>query len=302
MRQLAKSSKKPKAKQSFSFEAIGTQWSIGIYEVLEASILTELKLAIVNRIEQFDIAYSRFRPDSLVSKIAKKAGRYELPADSKKLMAFYDRLYKVSHGAVTPLIGRALADAGYDADYSLSPQLIKPVPRWEDVMDYNHGILTTNQPILLDFGAAGKGYLVEIIADILENFNIPAYYVDASGDMIYRHPTQTLSIGLEHPDDPTLAIGVIELSNQSICGSASNRRRWHDFHHILDPHTLRPVENIKAVWTLADDTMLADGLATALFFVPASSLEPNFDFEYVCLYTDNSVETSDNLNGYLFEA
>jgi thiamine biosynthesis lipoprotein ApbE len=40
-------------------------------------------------------------------------------------------------------------------------------------------------PVMLDFGAAGKGYLIDIVADILRQEQIESFCVDAGGDMIY---------------------------------------------------------------------------------------------------------------------
>ena len=79
------------------------------------------------------------------------------------------------------------------------------------------------------------------------------------------------------------AIGTVRLSNRSLCASAGNKRRWGDFHHIIDPTILRSPDRIVATWVLAADTMTADGLATALFFTSAESLQTRFKFSYALL-------------------
>lgn len=50
----------------FTFDAIGTQWEIETQEPLSP----RLEHHILERIQQFDATYSRFRPDSLVSRVA----------------------------------------------------------------------------------------------------------------------------------------------------------------------------------------------------------------------------------------
>jgi thiamine biosynthesis lipoprotein len=107
-------------------------------------------------------------------------------------------------------------------------------------------------------------------------------------------------VGLEHPDDPTLAIGVANVKNRSICGSSGSRRKWDRFHHTINPHTLTSPTEIKAVWTIADTCMLADILSTALFLDPQPDLYKDFNFEYVLLYKDNTAEKSKDFPGELF--
>src|SRR6185503_10886775 len=97
----------------------------------------------------------------------REGGRFELPADSAALFGLYRRLYDATAGAVTPLVGRLLSDAGYDAAYGLRPGTLSAPPAWDEAMRFEDGVLTTTRPVLLDFGAAGKGYLVDLVAQVL---------------------------------------------------------------------------------------------------------------------------------------
>jgi thiamine biosynthesis lipoprotein len=284
----------------WSFQAIGTAWWIGIYQAIDTTKLVQLQQHIAERIELFDRTYSRFRSDSLVTRMAHTAGSYQLPADAQKLFNLYAELYKISGGLVTPLIGQVLSDAGYDADYSLVPRKLTAPPAWEDVMSLNGQILTTNQPLLLDFGAAGKGYLVDIISDLLKAAGVRRFCVDASGDLYGNDLPQPLRIGLEHPADAGQVIGVASVQQGALCGSATNRRAWADYHHIMNPHTLQPVQTIQAVWVTAENTMLADALTTALFFVQHKELHTHFTFAHCVIYDDNSVQYSADFPAELF--
>ena len=71
--------------------------------------------------EEYDAAWSRFRPDSLIADAARSPGRFELPAGGRRLGELYGTLYRLSGGAMTPLIGGSLEQLGYDASYSLRP-------------------------------------------------------------------------------------------------------------------------------------------------------------------------------------
>jgi thiamine biosynthesis lipoprotein len=59
---------------------------------------------------------------------------------------------------------------------------------------------------------------------------------------------------------------------------------------------------VLATWVLANSTMMADGLATALFFTPAAKLAQQFAFEYAVLMPDMSLQHSRNFPVTLFGA
>lgn len=280
----------------FEFEAIGTHWQIDIYEALSLEEESALLLRVHERIEQFSADYSRFRPDSLVSRISREAGKYELPDDAEPMLSLYRELYDATGGMFTPFMGQVLSDAGYDAQYSLQQKKeLSAPPAWDEAVEYNHPMLTVKKPFLFDFGAAGKGYLIDIVAALIESTGVKAFCIDAGGDILHRNATP-LRIGLEHPDDATKAIGVAELQNRSLCGSAGNRRKWQNFHHIINPKQLVSPTAILAVWVMADTTMLADAIATCLFFVDRAALGA-YNFEYLLMRDDYSIEGSKGFEG-----
>ncbi len=283
--------------EDFRFDGIGTRWEISTPRPLDTNVRDRL-LAVV---ERYDGEWSRFRPDSTVSAMFREPGRYELPVEAAALGVLYRSLYDLTAGAMTPLIGGSLEQLGYDAAYSLHPSgpPVRP-PRWEDVLDWDGNVLTNSAPLVLDIGAAGKGQLVDLLAAELLSSGEDTFILDASGDLYHRGP-DAFTVGLEHPYDPTQAIGTVPVSGGALCASASNRRAWGDgLHHVLDGTTGRPVTTAVATWTLAETTMLADALATALFFVPGAELERTFDFSWLTVFSDGSAAYSAGFEGTLF--
>jgi FAD:protein FMN transferase len=286
----------------FAFEAIGTQWKIETYDPLDS----RLQQRILARIQQFDATYSRFRSDSLVSCVAAapNGGCFNFPNDSIVLFDLYDRLHKATGGAVDPLVGRDLERLGYDPTYSLTP--VSDIAQMRDRATWSKDILrdgtslVTQRPQTIDVGAAGKGYLVDILSEILRENGLTQFLVDGSGDL--RHLGEWgIEIGLEHPFDPQMAIGIVNLQNRALCASAVNRRAWGDnLHHVLDARTGVPVQDVVATWVVADDAATADGLATALFFTSAEHLAKSFQFSYVRMFADGRAEISQNFDGNLF--
>lgn len=282
----------------FQFEAIGTHWEIEIKEELSKERQSSLYKKIQDRIGIFDKNYSRFREDSLVTKIEKEGGKFVMPDDFEEMFLIYKKAYEVTSGLVTPLVGDLLVSAGYDSKYSLKKgELISPL-KWEEVLEWNKPYLNVKKPTVLDFGACGKGYLVDIVSYLIETEGLLKYTVDASGDM--RNRGGDIRVGLEHPADKESVVGVLVLRDESMCGSSGNRRKWADMHHIVNPKTLTSPENILSVWTLAENTTLSDILTTCLFFVSPEELKKHFQFEYFILNEDFSIKKSEGFNAEVF--
>jgi thiamine biosynthesis lipoprotein len=273
-----------------TFEAIGTLWHLQFSSASAILSHKEIMERVRERIRQFDMDYSRFRNDSLVAQIARAAGTYRMPEDAALMMELYADLYRQSGGAFTPLIGSTLVDAGYDAEYSLLPKTLHAPIALEDAYSFNAPYLTAYAPILFDFGAAGKGYLIDIVSHVLKDAGVRSYVIDAGGDILV-HMDEPVEIGLENPDDAAEAIGIAALRSGSICGSSGKRRAWNGYHHIIDPRTLASPEEIRAAWVVADTAMVADALVTSLFLVPPSQLS-GYDFEYLIMLEDGAVEAS----------
>ena len=283
---------------SWEFYAIGTHWQIDTLRPLP----DEVTQRVADRIEQFDRAYSRFRPDSLISQLASTAGSVDFPPDAPALFHLYRVLYDATGGSLSPLVGDVLNHLGYDASYRLTrlPGPASPVLPFDDVVRLDGNTLTTYRPVTIDIGAVGKGFLVDLVADILTDSNVPHYSVDASGDVRHAGPTPE-KVALENPRDPAFALGVVSLHNAALAASATNRRVWGDgLHHIVDALTGLPARLVEATFVVADSAAVADGLATALFFSPPETLAAIFRFEWVMMMSDGHLRASPGFPGEVF--
>lgn len=205
-------------------------------------------------------------------------------------------------------MGRDLELLGYDPAYSLTPApdrarcetRARGKATWSRDVVRDGASLVTRRALVIDVGAAGKGTLVDLVTEILREAGFSGFVVDASGDM--RHSgASSIRVGLEHPLDPRLVIGVTDLRNRALCASAVTRRAWGEgLHHVLDARTGVPVRDVVATWVVAEDAATADGLATALFFTGAELLAEVCSFSYVRMFADGRAEISDDFDGELF--
>lgn len=306
-----------------SYESMGTTWDISIWDEISDEELGILNEKIFNMSDNFDKTYSRFIRSSLVWKIAESAGVYEVPSDFISMLNTYMDLYEPSEKKLNPLVGFTISDLGYDIEYSLEEKIdIRITPDLFDTVEIDRldghlsrlsrlksSKIKTTLPVLFDFGALGKGYFVDKISDYLKNKGIKRFLVNGSGDIYYSGGTDTkeripITVGLEHPNNKAQVIGTIEMFEGSMCASGTNRRKWGEHHHVIDPLTNRstPTETgILAVWVIAPSATLADALATCLFFVqPEKLLEKGFVFEYVIMNADNMIKKSEGWKGEIF--
>lgn len=278
-----------------TFEAVGTRWTL----TTPTPLPDRTRDRVHATIDAYDRQWSRFRADSAVTRLAQQGGSHTFPAHAAELLDLYDELTRRTAGAMTPLVGAGLEQLGYDASYRLRPAG-DPVPAPRSAVRRAGTTLCVDGPVLLDVGAAGKGQLVDLVAESLRDCGVREYCVDAGGDMLHAGP-RPVRVGLQVPGDPTRVVGVVELRDAALCGSASDRRAWGPgLHHILDARTGVPTQGVAATWVVARRAMVADGLATALFLTDPGTLSGVAAHSYVVLHADARVRYSSDLPGEVF--
>jgi FAD:protein FMN transferase len=277
-----------------TFKATGTIWKITIWDEMTLFRFADICKEVEVYCEAFEELYSRFRPNSLVTRLKDMRGVVEVPKEFTDMLKWYLLLYIPTKRKINPGIGIALTDAGYDAAGTMIekdvrravPDLFAAV----SLVDDTH--IQLNESMMFDFGALGKGYLVDRCADVLKAAGVNRFLVDGSGDLYYSQVHgESITVGLEHPWDEKKIIGVTSLTKGSVCGSAINRRRWGNHNHYIDPHTHTSPDEIVAVWTAAGTAVAADAFASCLFFVNPSALT-HAAFEYCIINKEMKVKHS----------
>ncbi len=189
----------------------------------------------------------------------------------------------------------------------------------------------------IEFGGLGKGYALDSVAVLLERSGVSHYYVNAGGDIYAKRgekkkqeqpramsdlaPNDPASINppasepgddldfppwivlLEHPDDPSRAIGQIELDGRAIAASAPNRRKWGPHHHLINAKTGLPAQGTKAIFVLARTGIEADAYATALFtagFEEGIRLSKDLPVEILSISSEDKMYKSKGFKAELY--
>lgn len=153
--------------------ALGT----GILLHTGTTLSSDVYARIDSFIADYEAVLSRFRDDSIVGRMrtASHGGTFDFPDWASELFELYDRLFAATNGAIDPCVGEDLIRLGYDESYSFASApdaaehagAIHGRATWAADVERHGSTLVTHGPVSLDFGACGKGYLVDLIAGIL---------------------------------------------------------------------------------------------------------------------------------------
>lgn len=264
----------------------------------------------LTRIEK---AYSRFLPDSGLSVLNSKLGKWQDAGEELLFLAEKAEEFRANtDGQFDISLKETLENMGYDPQYSFKPKigkagivsaLLRLLPAVK--IDRAKGRVLLNRQI--EFGGLGKGYALDCVAKILEGNGVRHYYINAGGDIYAKREegAPPWEILLEHPDDPERAIGKIALDGKSVAGSAPNRRRWGngEFHHLINAKTGKPAQGVKCIFVIAGTGIEADAYATALFtagFERGIELSRNLPVEILVVSEKNKMYQSKGFGAELF--
>jgi thiamine biosynthesis lipoprotein len=223
---------------------------------------------------RIESAYSRFLDSSVLAELNRNRGKW-MPASDELLFLLSAAVdfSRRTEGNFDLSLKRALEELGYDKDYSFKPKkpLRNPLSEaWRNALPAFEIDRKTKRVCVhreIEFGGLGKGFALDRVAAVLSEHGVDHFYINAGGDIFAKRAEglPEWEILLEHPDDPDRAIGKISLSNGAIAGSAANRRKWGDSHHLLNAKTKKPQMGVKAIFVRAQTGIEADAYATALF-------------------------------------
>lgn len=285
-----------------TFEAIGTHWHIS----LDGEEISEgLKEAILSEVTAFEERFSRFLPGSEVNAFRDSApGDYEISEELAVLLQRAQELRLLTNGTYDPAVGELLEKAGYDSSYSFEESREASefrLPRWT----LKERALTIDGPAAFDLGGIGKGYCIDKVANLLQDQGSRYFVVDGGGDMYatVKRGGGGWKVAIQYPGKPDLAAGVVELRNEAIAVSDSYRRRWGNWHHIVDPRHRQAIKETAGVVAVASNAWNADCMTSALFLSEREYWKPaseKYDAQYIVFRGDGTSLVSKDWRGELF--
>jgi len=245
-----------------------------------------LRAEVVAEVVRLEQKYTRYRDDSLTSRINRSAGDpagLEVDDETAGLLDYAQTAFDASGGRfdLTSGIlrrawdfrsGRLPAQAELDA---LLPQVGWRLVRWR-----RPRLVLSKPGMQLDFGGIVKEYAADRAAELCRRRGVASALVDLGGDLAVAGPHPDGSpwrVGVRNPfggERPltTLAVyagGVATSGDTERCMVVDGRR----YGHLLDPRSGWPVEGPASVTALAHHCLVA-GTASTVAMLRGRSAGP----------------------------
>jgi thiamine biosynthesis lipoprotein len=232
--------------------ALGTTASV---YVTDPPALERAQACVEDELAAIDLACSRFRDDSEISRLnAAAGGPMRVSPLLCEALAVALRAARLTDGIVDPTIGEALVLAGYDRDFASIRPAIGPlkatrVAGWRAVgLDGELGVVTLPRGVRLDLGATAKALAADRAAAAAARA-CPGcgVLVNLGGDIAVAGPAPDGDWKVRVADDHRAAPGApsesLTIRSGGLATSSTTVRRWGPGrHHIIDPRTGVPAE------------------------------------------------------------
>jgi thiamine biosynthesis lipoprotein len=228
----------------------------------------------IDEVRRIETKYSRYRPDSIVSRINAAAGKAAVTCDRETmdLLGYAGALFGASGGLfdITSGVLRRAWDFRRPkvprAD-ALEPLLA--LVGWHKVQCEAEAVLLRQTGMEIDFGGFGKEYAADRAAAVLADAGVRHGYVNLGGDMRFLGPQmdgRPWSIGIQDPRDPEGVVATIPVSQGALATSGDYERYFEldgrRYCHILDPRSGMPVRYWRSVSVLAPLSIAAGSCST----------------------------------------
>ncbi|MCP4186461.1 MAG: FAD:protein FMN transferase [Gammaproteobacteria bacterium] len=197
-----------------------------------------------------------------------------IPESLIELINLSQDYYHSSQQLFNPAIGKLVAAYGFHGNDQPNEELIRIIqqdmPTMLDLKIASGMASSDNPHLLLDLGGIAKGYAISLVANYLKKSGFGHFLINAGGDLISAGTRlgKPWTIGIQNPFKPG-AIAKLTLEGDQNLFTSGNYQRYYlenekIVHHIIDPRTGKPSQQISSATVLADDPVLADVAATTL--------------------------------------
>jgi thiamine biosynthesis lipoprotein len=239
------------------FRALGTGCVVLVTDPTRLQAATN---EVQAELADVDLACSRFRPDSELERLNANPG-HTTPASplfvDAVLVAL--RAAELTDGDVDPTVGEAMQVLGYDRDFGQLPRDGEPiatlvrVPGWQKIeVDERNGTVRTPAGVRLDLGATAKALAADRAATRAAAVAGCGVLVSLGGDLAVAGPAPArgweVRVTDDHAAGPDADGQTVLIQSGGLATSSTTVRRWarggQELHHVVDPRTGRPADEV----------------------------------------------------------
>jgi thiamine biosynthesis lipoprotein len=266
----------------FAFHAMAGEHELMVCGASDTAARRAADAAIAD-VARIEAKYSRYRNDSVTTRINRAAGGVSVPIDAETaaLLHYADRCFALSDGKfdITSGVLRRVWDFR-----AASPRLpdahalasARALIGWRDVEWDDNAIRLPRAGMEVDFGGLGKEYAADRMATICREHGIDSGLVNLGGDVraIGAQPDGApWRIGIRNPRAPDRAVAGVDVVDAAVATSGDYERfvliDGVRYCHLLDPATGMPVSHWRSISVVAPLCIVAGSLATIAMLLEA---------------------------------
>jgi thiamine biosynthesis lipoprotein len=269
------------------FEALG---GLAVVLTTDSQAAEKAAEAVRAEVAAIDLACSRFRDDSDLSRVNARAGEYvEVGPLFAEALAAALWAAEITGGDVDPTCGASVTALGYDKDFAaIASGPVRPVPSPVARADFGWTAVNYDEPrsavripagTALDFGATAKALAADRAAGRVATAVGCGVLVSLSGDIAVCGPAPAggwrVRVTDDHRSGEDVPGQTVTVTEGGLATSSTTVRSWPVWsdetvprritvHHIVDPRTGRPTDGVWRTASVAAATCLdANVAATA---------------------------------------
>lgn len=259
---------------AWTFEAMGSRCELQL-EGAAGPLLEAAATAAIDEVRRIEAKYSRYRDDSVVSRINRAAGGdagVEIDDETAALLQFGDQLHARSAGRFD--LSAGVLRHAWDFRRGVPPapaqlQRALALVGWPRVERSGHRVRLPIPGMELDFGGIGKEYAADRAAAQALARGVAHGFVNLGGDIRVLGPRadgRAWSFGIQHPRDRRRLAAEVALAHGALATSGDYERCFEHagrrYGHVLDARSGLPVSHWQSISVVAPACVAAGALAT----------------------------------------
>jgi len=273
-------------KKTISGYSFGTSFLIQFEGKNNNEIILKKKIdSIFNIINN---SFSTYISDSDISKINLGDSLIVVDDHFKKVFLRSYDIWKLSKGYFDPTVGSMVNAYGFGPGNKIKNISKKQLDSLIELTGFSKVSLTSKgtikkklSNIYLDFNAIGKGYIVDVISELLISYDTKNFLIEIGGEIIAKGKNPNTGnfwkVAIDNPNQKKNRqfIKTVLLKNKALATSGNYRKYRFDsltgnkYVHTINPKNGKSFQSkILSVSVIASDCMTADAWATALMIMP----------------------------------
>lgn len=262
--------------ERFGFRAMGSPCELSLYGASRETV-APIADACAREIARLECKYSRFRDDSLATRINRSAGDPRglvVDDETAALLDFAATAHRESQGRFDPTSGVLRRVWDFKSGKLPEPAAISHTLEcvgWSKLRWERPRLILPIPGMQLDWGGFVKEYAADRVAELARSLGVTAGIIDLGGDLAVVGPHPDGSpwlVGIRHPRSPKRAMARIALGAGGLATSGDYERFMIvdgvRYSHLLDPRTGQSFRAGPACVSVTGDHCLVAGVTATI--------------------------------------